>query len=145
MPFKFPLATVLRLREIAEQREERLLGQIHSQLAQSRTALADLETRRRQLVVQREISLQSSTSAVEINGFYGGLRMIDEHLANCKAQLVKLEAMRDQQTRIYMSAHADKETLTGMRERFHKDYDLKMLRKEQSDLDDNFSSRRSLR
>jgi flagellar FliJ protein len=145
MPFKFPLATVLRLREIAEQREERLLGQIHSQLAQSRLALADLEARRRQLVAQRETSLQRSTSAVEITGFYAGLHLIDEHTASCKAQLVKLEAMRDQQTRIYMSAHADKETLSEMRKQLHQQYDRELVRKEQSELDDNFSSRRSLR
>jgi flagellar FliJ protein len=143
MAFRFTLATVLRLREIAEQREERLLGQIQAQIAAVRQSLIDLASQRQKLLAQREEAIQRTAAAAVISGFYGELRAVDGLVATGKEQLAKLEVLRDQQMRIYEAAHGKRELLDGMRQEQKAEYQHELERKEQSALDDNFSSRRA--
>jgi len=136
---------LLRLREIAEQREERLLAQILGQVAQARQTLADLSNQRQSLLLEREAAIQQRTSAAEIHAYYDQLRTIDELELTCLAQLAKLEASRDQQAKVYEAAHRQTELLAGMRAE-KKEHHLRELdRQEQMAMDDNFSSRRSFR
>jgi flagellar export protein FliJ len=145
MAFRFSLATLLKLREIAEQREERLLGQIQSQIVQARQSLVDLATQREGLFRRREEALQQSTSAVELLNSYEQVRVVERHEENGRAQLEKLETLRVQQMKIYQDAHRKAEVLTEMRgdqkELFYKE----LTKKEQSVMDDNFSSRRAFK
>jgi len=143
MAFRFTLATVLRLREIAEQREERLLGQIQAQIGAVRQNLIDLAAQRQSLLSRREDAIQRKASAAEISGFYGDLRTVDHLVEAGKDQLTKLEVLRDQQMKIYQSAHGKRELLDGMRQEKKAEYEHELDRKEQSALDDNFSSRRA--
>jgi flagellar FliJ protein len=145
MAFKFPLATLLRLREIAEQREERLLGQIQAQIAQSRQTLSDLATQRKSLIVQREKITQQSTPSAEIVGFYDRIRKIEELEKTGGEHLAKLEVLRIQQMKVYETARGKKELLDGIREEQLQVYRSTQTRREQSVMDDNFSSRRHLR
>jgi flagellar export protein FliJ len=142
MGFRFPLATALRLREIAEQREERLLGQILNQIAQNRQTLADLERQRRDLIAQRELALQQLTSAFDIQGSYGRIREIEEQERMGREQLAKLAALREQQMKVYETAHRNRELLSGMRCDQLEAFQRERTRQEQNAMDDNFSSRR---
>lgn len=145
MAFRFSLATLLKLREIAEQREERLLGQIQGQIVQSRQSLADLAARREGLFRMREEALQQSTSAVDLLNSYEQVRVVERLEESSRAQLAKLETLRDQQMKIYQDAHRKAEVLTEMRgdqkELFYKE----LAKKEQGVMDDNFSSRRAFK
>jgi flagellar export protein FliJ len=142
MRFKFSLATALRLREIAEQREERLLGQILNQISQSRQTLSDLEVQRRDLVAQRELALQQTASAFDITHFYDRIRQIDEMERIAREQVAKLAALREQQMKIYETAHRNRELLSGMRSDQLDAFEREQTRQEQNAMDDNFSSRR---
>jgi flagellar FliJ protein len=144
MGFRFPLATLLRLREIAEQREERLLGQILNQMAQSRLSLATLEQQRRDLIAQRELTLQQPTSGFDLTGFYGQLRGIDDLERTGREHLAKLVTLRDQQMKIYETAHRNLEVLAGLEGDQRDAFRLAQGRKEQNAMDDNFSSRRNI-
>ncbi|MBB5056396.1 flagellar FliJ protein [Granulicella aggregans] len=145
MAFRFSLATLLKLREIAEQREERLLGQIQGQIGQSRQALVDLAARREGLFRMREEALQQSTSAVDLLNSYEQVRVVENLEESGRVQLAKLETLRDQQMKIYQAAHCKAEVLTEMRgdqkELFYKE----LAKKEQGTMDDNFSSRRAFK
>lgn len=145
MGFRFPLATLLQLREIAEQREERLLGQILNQMAQSRQTLAELEEQRRDLIAQRELALQQLTSGFDITGFYGQLRGIDDLERTGREHLAKLTTLREQQMKIYETAHRNRDLLSGMKSEQLDAFRQEQARREQSVMDDNFSSRRNFR
>ena len=145
MGFRFPLETLLRVREIAEQREERLLGQILAQIAQAHQTLTNLTEQRRAIINQRESSLQQQTSAFEITRSYEAIRTIDELEKSCITQLAKLEALKDQQMKAYEVAHRNQELLSGLREKQLAHYQQEQTRKEQSVMDDTFGSRRALR
>ena len=142
MGFRFPLATLLRLREIAEQREERLLGQILNQIVQGRQTLADLEVQRRNLIAQRELALQQTTSAFDIMGFYGRMQEIDTLEATGREHLAKLVTLHEQQMKVYETAHRNRELLSGMKGEQLEAYRREQTRQEQNAMDDNFSSRR---
>lgn len=142
MGFRFPLATALRLREIAEQREERLLSQILNQIAQTRHTLTNLESQRRDLISQREIAMKELTSAFDILGSYARVREIDDLERVGNEQLVKLAGLREQQMKIYEATHRNTELLSGMRRDQRDAFEREQTRQEQNAMDDNFSSRR---
>lgn len=142
MGFRFPLATLLRLREIAEQREERLLGQILNQIVQAHQTLADLEAQRRALIAQRELALRQTTSGFDIMSYYERLRGIDDLERIGREHLAKLFALREQQMKVYEAAHRNHELLSGMKSDQREAYQREQTRQEQSAMDDNFSSRR---
>jgi len=144
MAYRFPLATLLRLREIAEQREERLLGQIHNQIAESRQTLADLASQRQAVIQQREQALLRLTSGFDLMDSYAQVRVIEGLEDKGREHLAKLSVLRDQQMKIYEAAHRDAELLLDIREDRKNEFQRQREKQEQSALDDNFSSRRSL-
>jgi flagellar export protein FliJ len=142
MAFRFSLATVLRLREIAEEREERLLGQILQQIAQATQVIADLQAQRVHLIRQREADLQNQMSAAELHMSYTQLRALEDKQKPAAQHLTQLENLRIQQLKIYEAAHRNRELLTGMREEQLDTHRLEQTKVEQSVMDDNFISRR---
>ena len=142
MGFRFPLATLLRLREITEQREERLLGQILNQIVASRQTLAELETQRRSLRMQRDLALQQTTSAFQILGFDAQMGHIDDLEVAGREHLAKLATLREHQISIYETAHRDRELLSGMKHERQELFQAEQVRQEQRVMDDNFASRK---
>lgn len=145
MAFKFSLATVMRLREIAEEREERLLQQIMQQIVQARQTLVDLATRRESLLRQREDMLMQKTSAAELLLLQGQLRSVDDLQESGKKQVADLESLRLKQMQVYEEAHRGRELLAGMREKSLMQFRRTQLRQEQDLMDDIFAARRGLR
>lgn len=141
MGFRFPLATVLRLREIAEEREERLLGQILYRIAQVRQNLIDIAERRQNLISTRESDLHISRPAAQLQSSYGQLDALELAKKQAEEQLAKLETLRSQQLVIYRTAHRDREVLAGMRTKQKDKYQADRSLREQKDMDDNFVSR----
>jgi flagellar export protein FliJ len=145
MAFRFSLATVLRLKEIAEEREERLLGQILQQIAQQMQRIADLEAQRADLIRRREAGLQQQMSAAELHISYGQMQSLEVKKKEAHVQLAKLESLRIQQVKIYETAHQNYELLTSMRVEHLELYRREQAKQEQGIMDDNFVSRRRLR
>jgi flagellar FliJ protein len=141
MAFKFTLATVLRLREIDEEREERLLGQILSQIASTRLELDDLQLQVDNLLRSREQQLQTTTSAAQLQITYGHMRALEVLQKDVAVQIDNLETLRDQQMRIYQNARRNREVVTSLRDQQQAVYREMRKRKEQAQMDDNFAAR----
>ena len=142
MAFRFSLETLLRLREIAEQREERLLGQIEQQIAQSRQTLADLASQREAEIRRREEALHQSISAVDLMDSHMRVRALIGLEASGGKQLTKLTDLREQQMKIYQTAHRSSELLSGMRDDQQDAFCKEQVKQEQKAMDDHFSCRR---
>ncbi len=142
MAFKFSLSTLLRLKEIAADREERLIGQIQGQIAQTNQTLDDLKGRREREISRREINLQQSSSAAEIVSSYTHVSSLEAMQQTVQDQLAKLEVLRLQQMKVYELAYRNKELLAGIKEDQHEEFLYDRARREQMTMDDNFSSRR---
>lgn len=141
MAYRFPLATVLRLREIAEEKEERLLAQIVHRVVLTKTNLADIAVRREQVMRERESSLKSNLSAAGLQSFYGQLEALELAKQQAEEQLQKLEVLRVQQMTIYSLAHRNRQLLDDMHVQQRGVYDAQRTRAEQKVMDDNFASR----
>jgi len=141
MAFKFSLATVLRLREIDEEREEKLLGQILSQITSTRLELEDLHRQVENLLRSREQQLQTTTSAAQLQITYGHMRALEILQKDVKEQIANLEELRDQQMNIYQNARRNREVVTSLRDQQRLVYREMKKRQEQALMDDNFAAR----
>ena len=142
MAFRFTLATVLRLREIAEEREERLLGQIQQQIGMVRENLTHMAARRVEIQQEREAELRARTSAALLQSSYAQIAALDLARQQAEEKLTKLEALRSEQMKIYTNAHRNRELLADMRETQHGEFVAARALREQKTMDDNFMSRR---
>jgi len=143
MAFKFSLATVLRLREIAEEREERLLMQIRQQMAQSQQELADLDTRCAAVIAQRESELTGQIPATELQDSYMQITVLEERKKIVREHLMKLETLRVQQMKVYETAHRNLEVIEQIREEKLEIFQRQQVRLEQHVMDDNFAARKA--
>jgi hypothetical protein len=82
---------------------------------------------------------------VDLLNSYEQVRRVERLEIAGRDQLTKLITLRDQQMKIYQGAHRKTEVLAEMRgdqkELFYKE----LTKKEQSAMDDNFSSRRAFK
>ena len=141
MAFRFSLATVLRVREIAEEREERLLTQILGQIAKTRQELHDLKAQVDMLLRRSEGELARSISAAQMHITYGQMRALELMQKDVAEQLGKLEALRDQQMKNYAAARRNREVLSELREGQEERFHYEQSRQEQALMDDNFAAR----
>lgn len=142
MAFAFSLATVLRFREILEDREERLLqkilfeiAQVQENLARTETAIAGSDDSRREEILRPLIGYDFQSSYEEVKA----LKQTREEL---EATIGKLGQLKDRQLSAYEAARRNREMLTDMCEEKRCAYEADMARREQKTLDDNFIARR---
>ena len=140
MAFHFSLETVLRVRKIAEDREERLLSQILQQMAECRQSLADLASRRATLLRERERALETKTSAAELIFLQAQARVVEGLEESGKQQLAGLEKLRAQQMRVYETAYGNRKLLASMREEQLDSFRAEQARFEQKEMDDRFAA-----
>lgn len=133
---------MLRLREIAEQHEERALGQVISQMAQQRTILTDLAQQRERIRHGCEAALGAKISASEIHLWQAQIRALEDREEIGRNQLLQLEEHRQAQMKTYQLAHRNRELLSHIREEQMDQFRRVQIRKEQLMMDDNFSCRR---
>ena len=140
MAFHFSLETVLRVRKIAEDREERLLSQILQQMAECRQSLADLASRRATLLRERERALEAKTSAAELIVLQAQARVVEGLEESGKQHLASLEKLRVQQMRVYETAYGNRKLLATMREQQLDSFRAEQARAEQKEMDDRFAA-----
>ena len=143
MGFRFTLAAVLRLREIAEEREERLLSSILRKIAQTRQAIEDVDAALLQMALGHDAGLSSTMVAGELQSFYERREILRAARRSHEEQLVKLEELRRQQLAIYQQAHRGRRMLTDMRMDQRAAWHAERSRLEQKAADDLFLARRS--
>jgi len=142
MAFHFSLATVLHVRGILEEREERLLQGILFEISQSHENLARTEAEIAGSDVSRRESVFKMSVGHSLHATYGEI----QELKQCKQALAehigKLEQLRDKQIVVYEQARRNREMLTDIQNHQRKAYESGTGRREQRILDDNYIARR---
>jgi flagellar export protein FliJ len=142
MSFQFSLAAVLRIRVVLEEKEERMLQQILSEIAQTREALVRIEAEIAESDDTRRSEVFKAVIGHNIHAFYGRLHELKQNRKNLEERLGKLEQLRLMQIAVYETARRNREMLTGMHEEQRSAYDTSLARLEQKTIDDNFNARR---
>ena len=143
MAFRFPLETLLRVKKIAEEREERLLAQISQQANQARATLTRAREQHALLLTLKSNSFQAPIAGVEITAAYERLRASEQLQMQLHKQLTALEDLRVRQLTIYSAAHRDREMLEKLKETGNSNFQQRQGRLAQAAMDDLFLSKRS--
>lgn len=142
MGFRFSLESVLQVRGILEEQEERMLQKILHEIVRTREILAQIDARITKIDVARSGNCFKSSVGHTIHAAYGELKELKQSRENFQDKIRKLEELRDKQLIIYSKARQNREVLSGMCEEKRKAYELDMTHIEQKSLDDIFISRR---
>lgn len=142
MAFHFSLATVLRVRGLVEEQEERMLQRILLEIARSNEALAVTDAAIENADVSRSADVFKPFLGHNLHASYGAVKELKENKKNIEEQIEKLEQLRDKQIRIYETARQNREMLSDMREQRRNEHESDIARLEQKTLDDIYTSRR---
>ncbi len=142
MSFKFPLATVLRIRESLEEREERALQKIQIEIVRVVQRLEELGAAMDRAHQAREQAMQQSIPAGQLHTLLWEAQAIADQTKSLLHALGALEQQREAQMQIYQAAHRDREMLTEMFNHQQDAYERESVRTEQKQLDDIFIARR---
>ena len=142
MSFQFSLATVLRIRGILEEKEERMLQQILFELTQTREALARTEAEILESDASRCADIFKTRIGSNIHASYGEINELKQKRKSLEEKIEKLEQLRDRQVVVYETARRNREMLTGMHQEQRTAYESGLARMEQKTIDDNFIARR---
>ncbi|MGA2671882.1 MAG: hypothetical protein ABSE99_01530 [Terracidiphilus sp.] len=142
MAFHFSLGTVLRVRGIVEEREERLLQQILFEITQTLEAIAQTDAQLAKLDELRRESLFQHFNGHNFHATYGEVEELKKNRKELECKVEKLEQLREKQILVYEAARRNREMLTDMREEKRTAYESDMARLDQKTLDDNFIARR---
>ena len=141
MAFKFSLATVLQVRKIREEREERMLQQIQFEISQATNVLAQVdEALDRSNGKRRDVVFQNQEGR-DVHGSYGELAALKQNRSEIVTHLEKLNDLRLRQIKVLQGAQSDREMLTDMRDNQQDAYRAATSKREQKALDDNFGAR----
>jgi flagellar FliJ protein len=142
MGFQFSLETVLRVRGIVEEREERMLQQITFEISQTKERLAQIDAEITGLDAARRADVLKPSIGHNIHASYGELKALKQSREDQRAKVEKLEQLRKRQVAVYEAAHRNREMLTDMHDEKRNAYESDMARREQKTIDDNFIARR---
>lgn len=143
MAFKFSLATVLRVRGMVEDREERMLPRIQQEISQTRQAVAQADLDIAASNASRAAEVFKPSAGANVHAAYGGIQQLKQNREEYEAQLGKLEELKQMQLDVYRAARRDREMLSDMRAKQRDVHASDQARREQSTMDDIFSARRS--
>jgi flagellar export protein FliJ len=142
MSFQFSLGSVLRIRGIVEEQEERMLQRILFEIAQT---IEDIERTNAELSgldALRSSEVFKSFAGHNVHASYEAIATLKEKRKELEEKLEKLEQLRDRQLVVYTGARRNREMLTDMCDEKRGVYETDMARREQRSLDDNHMARR---
>lgn len=139
MAFRYPLQSLLRLRESLERQEENRLFAVAAEVARLRAQIEQL----------REGNASAKRNELATLHAEGGLAVTLQFLALCDAatasacaklqsELERAEGQRLAQLAVYQAARQKREILQGLRERQETAYQVDAAHREQQSLDDSF-------
>jgi flagellar export protein FliJ len=138
MPYRYPLQSLLRLRESLERQEENRLFAIAAQVAALR---AQIEQLRENEAQWRRAELQEIQEGIAGATLQFAADCADATRIACKkveVALADLERKRLVQLTAYQAACQKREVLQGLRERKETAYEMEAAHSEQQMLDDGF-------
>jgi flagellar FliJ protein len=141
MAFRFPLATVLRVRESLEKREERALQRIQLEMARVARRMEDLTEAMTQAYGARNQALQQAIPAGQLHTMLWEAQAAVEAKNALRITLQGLEEQRLKQMKVYLAAHREHETMINLFNEQRNAYEVEQTRAQQKYLDDIFIAR----
>ena len=145
MGFHFALSPVLWLREIAEEREEKLLQRILKEIAGTAELIDGVNAELAAADAARCAELARRCDGVHLQAWYEHIEELRRKRSGFAQTLEKLEDLRGKQMQAYTAARSSRQILDAMRDRERAIYDDVAARREQSRLDDSFGAQRARR
>jgi flagellar biosynthesis chaperone FliJ len=142
MAFRFPLATVLRVREIAKTREERALQRIQVEIARTMRQIEEINRLIAQAHAARAEALRTTMTAGQLQAMVLEAEAGAQQEIALQATLSGLHQQRDEQLKVYQASHRDHEMILNMKHAQREAYDQEQTRIQQKNLDDIFIARR---
>ncbi len=142
MPARFPLDTVLKVRENAELREERVLSQILAQISETRRSLDRIDIDLAGTFAARQSEIEQPLLASHLHSSYARRALLQQARTDLVLRISQWIDLRDRQMSIYQAARRDREMITDLREQHRTNQQRELARKEQSALDEIFLARR---
>jgi flagellar FliJ protein len=143
MAFRFPLASVLRVRESIEKREELALQRVQFEIAQVRKRIDLVTVEIENKHNERNSALQKPIHARQLHAILSEIDAGVERKKTLLGTLATLEQDKEKRMKAYQTAHADRQMLSDMLTKQRTGYDKDQVRNQQKFLDEIFSSRSS--
>lgn len=143
MPFRFPFEALHHFRKSVEHQHELRLRAANQQVARIRHGIEQLERRLHDNEKQRSGQLYTGTTAAELQFSLLCESALQEQIQGVRRELIRTQALRDQQQRIYQQARREREIIESLRERQLHAYEQERARREQRELDDLFLLRQA--
>jgi flagellar export protein FliJ len=141
VPFRFPLASVLRLRESIERRAEVSLKSAQLEVARARRRIDELTDEMAKACQDREKTLRISTTANRLQSMQVEINTTIEAKLILLETLQTLKLQRDTQMKVYKTAHSGRQVLTDLQTQYKDLYEQEELRRQQRQVDDIFAAR----
>ena len=141
MRFKFTLASLLRVRESMEQREELLLMEVQFEIAAVQRRIDELTAEIAKASDGREKALQTWMQACELQSLQNEMSAAVQAKKAMSETLAALKKQRDAQMKLYQAARMNRRVLTDLEGRQRGAWERDQLRTDQKRLDDIFGAR----
>lgn len=135
MAFRFPLASVLRVRESIEKREEVALLSAQLEVARVRRRVDELTDEMQKAWQEREQALEQSIQASRLQAMQVEINAAVEAKQVLADTLQTLRRQRDERMKIYKTAHTGRQMLTDLRDQKKSAYEQEQVRAQQKMLD----------
>ncbi len=141
MGFRFPLVSVLRVRESIEKREELALQLIQFEVSRVRRRIDELTEELAKADDEREEALQKWMQACRLRNLQDEMNAALEARQTLSDTLATLKSQRETQLKIYQAARVDRRILTDLFKQQRNAWEQSQDRIEQKRLDDIFTAR----
>jgi flagellar export protein FliJ len=138
MPFRFPLEAILHLRRSLEHQQESRLHAANQQVARVRHLIDGVDHRLQEMRVQAAQQLSEGVTAAEIRFSLLSEIALGHQRLVLQQELLRVQALRDEQQKIYQKVRRERETFEIVREDQLREYQREAARREQRQLDDSF-------
>ena len=142
MAFRFPLASVLRVRESVERNEELALQKAELEVARSQRRVEELTIELDRCVQARDQAMQQPTPAYLVRELQEQMNSTLDARQAATDTLQARREQRDAQRQRYQAAHNGRRMLTELRTQQKDAYEQEQVRAQQKRLDDIFAARR---
>ena len=143
MAFRFPLETLLRVRQGLERQHELRLQEANQRVAMLRQQIEDTHSEMRNISARRQPQLEIGISAAELHFDVLCQSVLTERQHALEKQLVEAESLRHLRSEEFLQARRQREVIDTLRRHQLQDYQQEEARQNQRRLDDLFLLRRS--
>jgi flagellar export protein FliJ len=144
MPYKFPLDTLLRVRAIREENEERTLQKISAEIMRTAQLQEEVATALERTSARQGASSGTSLKGSDLHAHYAEISGLMQSREDLVMHQVRMEDLKNRQMKVYTVARQNREMLTDLSDTKRSAYEADLAKREQKVIDDNFASRRKI-